>query len=606
MKKKEFKTESKKLLDLMINSIYTNKEIAIRELISNASDAIDKLYFKSLTDDKIKINKKDLCINIVKDKDNRTITISDNGIGMTSEELDHNLGTIAESGSSLFKNENNSKDISIIGQFGVGFYSAFMIAKSVKVISKAYGSDEANKWESSGKDGYTITKCDKDNYGTDIILELKEDEDDYKYSDLLDDVRLREIIKKYSNYIKYPINYNNEVVNSMVPIWKKAKKDVKEEDYNQFYMSTFYDYDNPFEVIKTHAEGTIEYDALLFIPNKTPMDLYTKEYKKGLQLYSNGVLIMEHCEDLIKDHYAFIRGVVDTSDLPLNISRETLQENKVVDVIQKNLDKKITKELSDMLKNDRDKYEKFYENFGYALKMGIYQSYGLDKDLLQDLLLFYSSKEGHNITLSEYVNKMKEKQEDIYYAVGDTTLKIDLMPQVENMKDKGYEILYLTEGTDEFVLSMMGDYNGKKFKSVLSMDSKEETEEDKKLISEAEEKNKDLLNNLKESLDGLVKDVKFTNSINNHPVYLANSGAISAGMEKILNQLPTGEKVKAEEVLMINLNHKIVDKLVSIKDNKEELTKYAKILYSEARLIEGSSLENPSEIADLITELIAK
>lgn len=606
MKKKEFKTESKKLLDLMINSIYTNKEIAIRELISNGSDAIDKLYYKSLTDDKIKINKKDLCINITKDKDNRTITISDNGIGMTSEELDHNLGTIAESGSSLFKDENNSKDISIIGQFGVGFYSAFMIAKNVKVISKAFGSDEANMWESSGKDGYTVTKCDKDSYGTDIILSLKDDEDDYKYSDLLDDVRLREIIKKYSNYIKYPINYNDEVVNSMTPIWKKAKSQVKDEDYNQFYMSTFYDYDAPFDVIKTHAEGTIEYDALLFIPNKTPMDLYTKDYKKGLQLYSNGVLIMDHCEDLIKDYYAFIRGVVDTSDLPLNISRETLQQNKVVDVIAKNLDKKITKELSDMLKNDRDKYEKFYENFGYALKMGIYQSYGLAKETLQDLLLFYSSKEEKNITLSEYVSNMKDKQEDIYYAVGDSNLKIDLMPQVENMKDKGYEILYLTEGTDEFVLSMMMDYQGKKFKSVLSMDSKEESEEDKKLISEAEEKNKDLLTSLKDSLGGLVKEVKFTNSINNHPVYLASSGVISAGMEKVLNQLPNSEKVKAEEVLMINLNHKIVDKLNSIKDDKEELTKYAKILYSEARLIEGSSIENPSEIADLITELISK
>ncbi len=606
MKKKAFKTESQKLLDLMINSIYTNKDIAIRELISNGSDAIDKLYFKSLTDDSIKVNKKDLGITITKDKDNNTITISDNGIGMTSEELDTNLGTIAESGSSIFKNENSSKDISIIGQFGVGFYSAFMIAKNVKVVSKAYGSDEANVWESSGKDGYTITKCDKDTSGTDVILTLKDDTEDYKYSDLLDDARLREIIKKYSNYIKYPINFNNEVVNSMTPIWKKSKSQVKEEDYNNFYMSTFYDYDAPFEVIKTHAEGTIEYDALLFIPNKTPMDLYTKDYKKGLQLYSNGVLIMDHCEDLIKDHYAFIRGVVDTSDLPLNISRETLQQNKVVDIIAKNLDKKITKELSDMLKNDRDKYLKFYENFGYALKMGIYQSYGLNKDTLQDLLLFYSSKEEKNVTLSEYVSNMKDKQEDIYYAVGDSVLKIDLMPQVENIKDKGYEILYLTEGTDEFVLSMMIDYQGKKFKNVLSMDAKEESEEDKELISKKEEENKDLLNNIKDSLSGLVTDVKFTNSINNHPVYLASSGVISAGMEKVLNQLPNNEKVKAEEVLMINMNHKILDKLISIKDDKEELSKYAKILYSEARLIEGSSLENPSEIADLITELIAK
>lgn len=626
MKKKQFKAESQKLLDLMINSIYTNKEIAIRELISNASDAIDKIYFKSLTDKSLKIKREDLAIRIAVSKENRTITISDNGCGMNESELETNLGTIAESGSSLFKEENKGKDLSIIGQFGVGFYSAFMIANKVTVTSRPYGSEDAYTWESTGRDGYTITKSKKYDFGTDITLTIKEKDDDTNYDEFLEEYRIREIIKKYSNYIKYPIQmmvtkhelkegskdeYEDkqelEVLNSMVPIWKKDKKDVKQEDYESFYTSTFYDYEKPFEVIPYKVEGLTSFTSLLFIPSHAPYDLYTKEYEKGLQLYSNGVLIMDHCESLLPDHYSFVKGIVDSDDLPLNISRETLQQNRQIDLIAKNIEKKITSTLTDMLKKDRERYEKFFENFGLALKMGIYASYGMAKDTLQDLILFYSSKARKMVTFKEYVEGMKKDQKEIYYACGETISKIDLMPQVEAMKDKDYEILYLTDATDEFVLQMMMSYDDKKFMSVASANLDVESEEEKKELEKIQEEKKDLLAGIKDVLKGDVTDVKFTTSLKEHPVCLTTSGNLSAGMEKVINQLPNASKVKANEVLVINAHHPIAEKLENLYQNdKDSFDKYAKVLYNEARLIEGLSLENPSEFSDLVCELLSK
>ena len=621
MKKKQFKAESKKLLDLMIHSIYTNKEISIRELISNASDALDKAYFNSLTNKEMKIKKEDLKIQIFLDKDKKTITIKDNGCGMNKEELENNLGTIAESGSSLFKSQNQDENISIIGQFGVGFYSAFMIANKVTVKSKPYGSKEAYLWESEGNDGYIIEECKKKDYGTEIILTIKEDEEDEVYSDYLEEYKIRSIIKKYSNYIKYPIEMEvtkkelkkgskeeyeekkeMETLNSMIPIWKKKKSEVTDEEYDNFYTSTFYDYEKPFQVIDSHVEGLTEYDALLFIPSHSPFDLYTKDYKKGLQLYSNGVLIQEHCEELLPDHYSFVKGIVDSKDLPLNISRETLQQNKIIERIASNIEKKITSELKKLLENDREKYETFYRNFGLALKLGIYQSYGMKKDTLQDLLLFTSSKTMKFKMLKEY--EYLDKQDKIYYVVGETNDKINLMPQVEAMKEKGYDILYLTDDIDEFVMNMMHEYNGKHFENILSSKLDIETEEEKKELEKINEEKKNLISTMKETLKNVVKDVKFTTSLSNHPVCLASEGQISAGMEKVLNTLPNGEKVKAEEVLMINAKHPIVKKLEGLK--KEELEKYAKVLYNQARLIEGLSLDNPSEITDIICELLAK
>ena len=621
MKKKQFKAESKKLLDLMIHSIYTNKEISIRELISNASDALDKAYFNSLTNKEMKIKKEDLKIQIFLDKEKKTITIKDNGCGMNKEELENNLGTIAESGSSLFKSQNQDENISIIGQFGVGFYSAFMIANKVTVKSKPYGSKEAYLWESEGNDGYIIEECKKKDYGTEIILTIKEDEEDEVYSDYLEEYKIRSIIKKYSNYIKYPIEMEvtkkelkegskeeyeekteMETLNSMIPIWKKKKSEVTDEEYDNFYTSTFYDYEKPFQVIDSHVEGLTEYDALLFIPSHSPFDLYTKDYKKGLQLYSNGVLIQEHCEELLPDHYSFVKGIVDSKDLPLNISRETLQQNKIIERIASNIEKKITSELKKLLENDREKYETFYRNFGLALKLGIYQSYGMKKDTLQDLLLFTSSKDLKFKTLKEY--EYLDKQDKIYYVVGETNDKINLMPQVEAMKEKGYDILYLTDDIDEFVMNMMHEYNGKHFENILSSKLDIETEEEKKELEKINEEKKNLISTMKETLKNVVKDVKFTTSLSNHPVCLASEGQISAGMEKVLNTLPNGEKVKAEEVLMINAKHPIVKKLEGLK--KEELEKYAKVLYNQARLIEGLSLDNPSEITDIICELLAK
>lgn len=627
MKKKQFKSESKKLLNLMINSIYTNKDIFLRELISNASDALDKIYFQSLTDKKIKLNKKDLAIQLKIDKDNRTLIISDNGCGMSDTELEHNLGTIAESGSSLFKQAHKAKDINIIGQFGVGFYSIFMVADKVEVHSKPYNTHDSYVWTSEGEDGYIIEKDIKITNGTDIIIKIKKDTDEYNYTQYLDEYKIEELIKKYSNYVHYPIKMEmthhhlkegtkdeyddhkeEKVLNNMKPIWKQDKKGLKQEDYDNFYTSTYYDYEKPLATIKYDAEGTCSFTSLLFIPSHAPYDLYSKEYKRGLQLYSNGVLIMDKCEDLLPDYYSFVKGLVDSEDISLNISREMLQQDHQLKTIAKNISKKINRELEKMLKNEREKYELFFKEFGAQLKIGIYNNYGLNKEELQDLLLFHSSKSNKYITLKEYVDRIKEKQDNIYYAVGESVDKIDLMPQVEEVKDRDYEILYLTDYADEFVIQVLQDYAGKKFINVTNADLNLEDDKEKEAINKINDDNKELLEKIKDALSDEIIDVKFTSNLKKHPVCLTTEGNLSTNMEKVLNSLPnTSEKVKASMILLINHNHPIVKKIEKIyKENPNEISKYAKILYSEARLIEGLSIENPSEISDLICELLAK
>lgn len=627
MKKKEFKSSSKRVLDLMINSIYTNKEIFLRELLSNASDAIDKLVFTSLTDSSVSVNRDDLKIVIERDKDARILKISDNGIGMDEAELEHNLGTIAESGSLKFKEENKEqKDTSIIGQFGVGFYSAFMVAKKIEVISKKYNADKAYKWTSEGADGYTTQSCDKEETGTSIVLYLKDDTDDDNYSNYLEEYTIRSIVSKYSDYLKYPIMMEVEnsrlkegskdeyetykemvTLNTMVPLWKKDKKDISEEEYNNFYSSRFSDMDKPLRVIHTSTEGLSSYKALLFIPSHAPYDYYYKEYKRGLELYTNGVLIMDKCEELVPEYYSFVKGVVDTDDLSLNISRETLQSDKHVLAIAKGLETKIHNELKDMLTNDFESYKKFFEAFGSQIKYGIYNMYGMNKDKLKDLLVFYSKDKGDLITLDEYVKNMKEGQENIYYASGESVSKIDSLPQVEQIKKKGFDILYLTNYLDEFVISVLREENGKTFKSVsdssLDLDTEEEKEANKKL----NEDNKDMLAEIKDALGDEVTSVRFTNKLDSHPVCLTSEGEISVEMQKVINAMPTDENVKAKLVLEINEKHDIVKKLEKLyKEDKDELKKYAKVLYSEARLIEGLSIDNPTEISNLICELIAK
>lgn len=583
MKKKEFKSSSKRVLDLMINSIYTNKEIFLRELLSNASDAIDKLVFTSLTDSSVSVNRDDLKIVIERDKDARILKISDNGIGMDEAELEHNLGTIAESGSLKFKEENkDQKDTSIIGQFGVGFYSAFMVAKKIEVISKKYNADKAYKWTSEGADGYTIQTCDKEDVGTTIILYLKDDTDEDNYSNYLEEYTIRSIVSKYSDYLKYPIMMEVEnfrlkegskdeyetykemvTLNTMVPLWKKDKKDISEEEYNNFYSSRFSDMDKPLRVIHTSAEGLSSYKALLFIPSHAPYDYYYKEYKRGLELYTNGVLIMDKCEELVPEYYSFVKGVVDTDDLSLNISRETLQSDKHVLAIAKGLETKIHNELKDMLTNDFESYKKFFEAFGSQIKYGIYNMYGMNKDKLKDLLVFYSKDKGDLITLDEYVKNMKEGQENIYYASGESVSKIDSLPQVEQIKKKGFDILYLTNYLDEFVISVLREEDGKTFKSVsdssLDLDTEEEKEANKKL----NEDNKDMLAEIKDALGDEVTSVRFTNKLDSHPVCLTSEGEISVEMQKVINAMPTDENVKAKLVLEINEKHDIVKDLRS-------------------------------------------
>ena len=624
MKKREFKTESKRVLDLMINSIYTNKEIFLRELVSNASDALDELYYLSLTNKDIKIKKNDLEIKLDLDKEKRTITITDNGCGMTEEELENNLGVIAESGSLHFKEENDGKkDVNIIGQFGVGFYSAFMVSSKVVVESKSYKDEESHIWESTGIDGYTISKGKKETTGTKITLYLKEDTEDYNYSDFLTEYKIRDIIKKYSDYISYPIKmmventrkkensdeyetYTEEaILNSRIPLWKKDKKKIKDEEYNNFYTDRFYDYSEPLKVMHFNMEGNVNFTALLYIPSHAPYDFYSKEYEKGLSLYTNGVLIMDKCKELLPDYFGFVRGIVDTEDIPLNISRETLQDNKNIKLIAKSIESKVKKELLSMIDNERDKYEEFYKAFGMGLKFGIYNDYGMNKDKLSDLIMFYSSNDKKLTTLKEYVSRMKEGQETIYYASGETVDKIDMLPQVEAVKDK-YEVLYLTEYVDEFSLMTLSEYDGKKFKNVSSENADLSTEEEKKHINEINDNNKDMLAEMKEILKDNVKEVKFTNKLKNHPVCLTTEGEISTSMEKVINSMPTGEKIKASEVLEINSDHKISDKLKELyKDNKEEFEKYTKVIYFEARLIEGLPIENPTEMSNLMCDIMA-
>ena len=625
MKKKEFKAESKKLMDLMINSIYTNKEIFLREIISNASDALDKLHYESLTNKSMKVDPKKLDINISINKDERTITISDNGIGMSKDELETNLGTIAKSGSLDFKENNeHKKDIDIIGQFGVGFYSAFMVAKRVEVISKAYGEEEAYSWVSEGIDGYEINSSSKESVGTDVIITLKDDNEEENYSKFLEEYEIRSLIKKYSDYITYPIKmlvthqhlkegskdeYETheevEVINDLVPIWKRNKKDIKEEEYNTFYADKFMDYENPIKVIHTHAEGTIEYNSLLFIPSHASFDFYTKEYEKGLQLYSNGVLIMEKCADLIPDYLSFIKGVVDSSDLPLNISRETIQQNRILKTIASSIENKVLKELDDMKEKSREDYNKFYEAFGMQLKFGVYADYGMNKDKLQDLIMFYSSNDKKLTTLKEYVERMKKDQKEIYYACGDTIDKVDLIPQVDAVKEKGYEVLYCIDYVDEFAIKMINKYQDKELKNVcndnLELDTKEEQEE----LQKKNEDNKGMFDLMKEAIPE-VKDIKFTNKLKNHPVCLSSAGPVTVEMEKAMSAIPNSE-VKAEKILEINENHEIVKKLESLyKKDKDALKDYAKVLYAQSLLIEGLSIENPTEISNIIANIMAK
>lgn len=626
MKKKQFKTESKKLLDMMINSIYTHREIFLRELISNASDAIDKLYFRSLTDSSVAIGKGDYAINLLLDKSARTITISDNGCGMTKDELENNLGTIAKSGSFEFKKENDStEDVDVIGQFGVGFYSSFMVAKKIVVRSKVYGEDIAHIWESEGADGYTVEECDKATFGTEIILYIKEDTEEEKYSEFLDEYRLRALVKKYSDYIRYPIkmpvtkqrlkensdkDYESyteiETLNSMVPLWKKPASEVSAEEYKSFYTDKFYDYEAPARVITQKSEGTATYSALLFVPAHAPFDYYTKEFEKGLELYSSGVMIMERCADLLPDYFSFVRGVVDSSDLSLNISREILQHDRQLKVMAKAIEKKIKSELSKMMTEDREKYEKFFDAFGIQMKYGIYSDYGMHKDILEDLLLFKSSNEKKYVSLKEYADAMKEEQAAIYYASGESIEKIEMLPQLEAVKAKGYEVLYLTDDVDEFALKMLGKYADKEFKNVTAEAADLSTDEEKEKAKSENDSSEDMLNSMKEAI-GKVSAVRFTTALAKHPVCLTSEGELSVEMEKVLRKMPgaDGNLPKANVALEINLNHPIAEKIKALYEtDKEKLNKYAKILYNEACLIGGISLENPGELCELISELM--
>ena len=629
MAKKQFKTESKKLLDMMVNSIYTHKEIFLRELISNASDAIDKLYFRSLTDDTVKLTHSDYEIRLSVDKNARTLTIADNGCGMSKDELENNLGTIAKSGSFDFKNDpenKNGKQIDIIGQFGVGFYSAFMVADRITVESRVYGSDEAYCWESEGADGYTINPCEKETFGTVIMIYLKADTDDERYSDYLEEYRLRTLVKKYSDYIRYPIRMQvshshlkegteneyetvteDETLNSMVPLWKKGASDVTDEEYAQFYQDKYFDYEAPLKVIRQKAEGTSNYEALMFIPAHAPFDYYSKDFEKGLQLYSSGVLIMEKCKDLLPDHFSFIRGLVDSSDLSLNISREMLQQDRQLKIIAKALEKKIAGELKKMLENEREKYEQFFKAFGAQLKWGIYSSYGTNKDTLQDLILFKSSLEGNYVTLKEYVSRMKEGQEKIYYAYGDSVEKISLLPQVESVIGHGYEVLYLTEDIDEFALQMLRTYDEKEFLNVCEENLDLASEDEKEKIKAENDASAEMFGFMKESIGDNVSKVRFTNTLQNHPVSLSSEGNVSMGMEKVLNKMPGTEDqhIKAEIVLEININHPLAAKLKELFENdKDKLATYSKILFAQARLVSGMTLDNPAEISSLVCDLM--
>ena len=637
MSKKQFKAESKRLLDLMINSIYTNREIFLREIISNASDAIDKLCYLSLTDTNVGMSRADYKIDIIPDKEARTLTVRDNGIGMTMEECENNLGVIAKSGSLKFKGEMDKdqaegEDLSIIGQFGVGFYSAFMVAKKVTVISRAQGADTAWKWESTGVEGYTLTEADKEDVGTEIILVLKDDTDTDKYSEYLEDYELANLVKKYSDYIRFPITMYREksrqkpkpedagddykpeyetyteleTLNSMVPIWKRPKNEVKDEDYNEFYKNKFMDYTDPLRVITSRTEGTATYTALLFIPGSTPYDYYTKEYEKGLALYASGVMIMEKCADLLPDYFSFVKGVVDSEDLSLNISRETLQKDNQLKLMRNSLEKKIKNELHAMLVNDREKYETFWKNFGRQIKFGIYGDYGMHKDLLGDLLMFYSAKEKKLVTLDEYVEKMPEDQKCIYFAAGDDTDRLGKLPNAQLVLSKGYDLLLCTEDVDEFCLQMMRDYKEKEFKNINSGDLGLETEDEKKAAEEATTANKALFDAMKDALDGKVKEVKVSTRLKDHPVCLSADGPLSIEMEKVLSKQPGSEGVKSDKVLELNVNHPVFTVLKAAQEagDTEKLKKYSALLYAQAQLIEGLPVDDPAAYAEAVCSLM--
>ena len=626
MAKKQFQSESKRLLDLMINSIYTNKDIFLRELISNASDALDKLSYRALTDKNVKIKKDDLEINLSFDKDNRTLVIEDNGCGMTKEELEENLGTIAKSGSLSFK-ENMTKEekSSIIGQFGVGFYSAFMVSDKITVLSRSVDSDEAYLWESEGADGYEIKKDKKKEFGTIITLHIKENDDEFDYDKYLDEYELKSLVKKYSDYIRFPIKmecthhelkdekkheYEDhkevEVLNSMVPIWKKKKSDVTDEDYENFYMDKFSDYDTPLKVIHSSVEGIASFQSLLFIPSHAPYDYYTQEYEKGLALYSHGVLIMEKCADLLPDYFSFVKGIVDTEDLSLNISRELLQESQSLKLIAKNIEGKIRKELETMMKDDREKYISFFKTFGVQLKYGVYNNYGQDKDKLKDLVMFYSAKHEKLITILEYVQEMKEGQEAIYYASGSSIQKIGSLPQVEQVRDKEFDILYLTDYVDEFCITALQEYEGKKFVNVSDGNLDLESDEEKEANKKVNEDNSDLLKDMCEEIKE-VKEVRFSNKLKSHPVCLTTKGDVSIEMQKVFDAMPNDMGIKAETILEINEKHPIADKLKNLyKKDKDEFKKYTKILYSEARIIAGLPIDDPTEVSKLICDVLAK
>ena len=624
MRKKQFKTESQKLLDMMVNSIYTHKEIFLRELISNASDAVDKLYFKSLTDTSIPLSKSDYAIWIKADKEARTLVISDNGIGMNEDELENNLGTIAKSGSFDFKRDNEKQDgVDIIGQFGVGFYSAFMVASKIQVKSKPYGSNCAFLWTSEGASGYTIEPCDKQSFGTEITLFIKEDTEDDKYSEFLEEYRIRGLIKKYSDYIRYPIKMEVEnerlkegteneyetvkeieTLNSMIPLWKKSASEVSEEEYANFYRDKFYDYEKPIKVITQKSEGTATYSALMFIPSHVPFNYYTKDYEKGLELYSSGVMIMEKCADLLPDYFGFVKGMVDSADLSLNISREMLQHDRQLKIMAKSLEKKIKSELEKMMQSERESYEKFFDAFGIQLKFGIYSDYGMHKDTLKDLVLFRSSEDKY-VSLKEYTDAMSEDQKYIYYAVGETKEKISILPQVDAVKSRGYEVLYLTDDVDEFALKVLGNYADKEFKSVTAEALDLATEDEKKKINEANEGAKEMLDFIKNSIEG-VSAVKFSSNLKDHAVCLSSEGELSVEMEKILKRMPGAESAPtAKIVLEINHSHPIAEKLLTLfASDKSTLEKYSKILYAEACLIGGVSIKDPKEFATLISELM--
>lgn len=622
---KQFKTESKRVLDLMINSIYTNKEIFLRELISNASDAIDKLKFISLTDGNVK---SDFKIKIEIDKENRKITILDDGIGMSEKDMEKNLGTIAESGTLAFKKNNEGVDKELIGQFGVGFYSAFMVAEKIEVYSKAYGENKAYKWTSHGVSGYEIEETEKESVGTKIVLTLKSDDEDYKYSDLLEQYKISSLVKEYSDYIRYPIEMDvtrsklkegstsdkpiyedvteTETLNSMIPLWKKQKAEVKDQELNEFYKGEFHDFNNPLRSVYAKIEGLVNYDALLFFPSRTPMDYYSKDYKKGLKLYSNGVMIMEKCEQLLPDYFGFVRGVVDSSDLSLNISREILQQDRQVKAIANGIEKKIIAELKKMMEEDNENYQKLFEQFGLSIKFGVYAGFGMNKDKLLDLLMFYSSNQEKLVSLKDYVKGLKAEQTEIYYASGESYEKIKKLPQIEKATEKGYDILFFKDGVDEFVAKILNEYEGKKFKSVAEADFSLGSEEEKKELDEKTEQYKELFEEIKNNLDGKVVEVRLTSNLKSYPVCITASGEISIEMEKVLNAMPNSDgKVKADKVLEISANHKILDKLWTLYNNdKETLKKYSIVLYEQARILEGLSMDDATEFVTALADIL--